>query len=267
MKVSPDHHSVNVAQHSLLKDDDEQGWTATIDDERLKYKLHFRSNSEAFSIHDFGRETQQDYIRQKFIPHLTVHGIVVADGIETTVCGHGTYSEAYYTNIKFTDFCNEFTNFRLANHDSSEVLLLMQYIPRNGTSTGPLIAHGSYTRNGKVEAICFKDKSIATGKSRHAESGYDLPTDLAVEWSGQTLGGKSFKASCAVATGSPSSITDVLSMFPKFFKDIVAIFAGLPYVFCWKVQDTVAVVEIDGQKHELRGTSTTELTKVHKPAQ
>ena len=62
--------------------------------------------------------------------------------------------------------------------------------------------------------------------------------------------------------GTPTSITDGLGIFPKFFKDIVSIWAGTPYVFVYHGADVVVKVEIDGIVHEFTGRPKTELTMV-----
>lgn len=265
MKVSSDKYSVNIGAHSLIMDEDCQGWTATIEDTNLSYNLHFRIQSEAFRVQDFGRVQSDKEIRHHVIPKLSVTGTVRAHGKSAQVKGYGTYIEAFFVHVKFTDLCNEFTNFQLRNDDSTEVLTMMQYIPRAGTSKGPLITFGSYTKDNTVIAVCFQNTSSAEGVMSHQQSGYRLPTHCKNEWSGKTMDGKPIKASCAFKTAAPSSVTDVLSIFPAFFKDIVAIWAGLPFVFLWRVPETTATIEIAGVPHELRGIASTELTHVHHP--
>lgn len=268
MKMSTDQFSVEVAQHSLTMDGDHRGWRAVISDAALSYDLHFRLEGETYVVHDFGRATPQEQTRHRIAPRVSVTGAVTARGRTTRVSGFGSYVEAYYMHVKFTDLCNEFTNFQLRSADSSEVLLLMQYVPRAGTTrAGPRLSHGCYMKDGRVVAVCFQNESVALGGEvvRHAGSGYELPARLLNTWSGTTVEGKSFRASCAVETpANPSSTTDVLGMFPTFFRDIVSLFAGLPFVFCWRAQGTVAELEVDGVRTTLRGTSSTELTKVHR---
>lgn len=265
MKVSEDRFSLHVAQHSLVMHDDHGGWQVVIEDPQLSYNLRFRIDSEIFTVHDFGRKLPEQNFRHKFVPKLVVSGTVRAHGETKQVTGFGTYIEAYYTHVKFTDSCNEFVNFQLRSHDSNEVLTLMQYIPRAGTSAGPFITHGSYMKDGKVVAVCFGNSMVAKGTILHSDSGYSLPTQCENTWSGKTVDGRSFRATCSLELKQTSSVTDVLSIFPKFFKDIVSIWAGLPYVFCWRIPETIAKIEIDGITHEFRGLSSTELTKVHKP--
>lgn len=263
MKLSEDNYSVNIGPHSLVMDEDHNGWRANIEDSELSYDLHFRIQSEAFCVQDFGRKGSVEQLRHNVIPTLTVTGTVCAHGKTIRVSGFGTYIEAFFAHVKFTDLCNQFTNFQLRSARSDEVLTMMQYVPRAGTSKGPLITFGSYTKDDKVVAICFQNKSVAQGSIEHQASGYHLPAGCAKQWSGTTVDGKDFKAACTFKTATPSSVTDVLSIFPAFFKDIVAIWAGLPFVFLWRVPETVATIEIGGVKHELRGVSSTELTHVH----
>lgn len=262
MRLSQADYSVHIGPHSLLMDEDHCGWRATIEDPGLAYDLHFRTESEGFTTKDFGRSRPQQQLRHNVIPKLAVSGSVRAHGKTIQVSGHGTYIEAFFTHIKFTDCCNQFTNFQLRDANSDEILTMMQYIPRGGTTTGPLISFGSYTKHGKVLAVNFKNSSESPGQIVHEESGYRLPTKFANTWSGQMIDGKAFEASCTFDAGTPSSVTDVLSIFPKFFKDIVAIWAGLPFVFLWRCPDTVATIIIDGVKHDLRGLASTELTRI-----
>lgn len=96
-----------------------------------------------------------------------------------------------------------------------------------------------------------------------------------------TLASGSFTATVRVdLAAAPTSVTDVLGIFPKFFKDIVAVWAGSPYVFCWHTPATEAIVTLnraqgstgadrdDGAQSEERrfkGMGLFELTAVHKP--
>lgn len=140
---------------------------------------------------------------------------------------------------------------------------MLQYIPRQGSSDGPLIAQGSYTKHGKVISVNFESSAVYNGAIKHPDSGYDLPSECKYSWTGKTIDGKSFRAYTTTYFDTPSSITDVLSIFPKFFKDIVSIWAGLPYVFCYRVPNITAYIEIDGETSTLEGMSNTEITMVH----
>ena len=141
------------------------------------------------------------------------------------------------------------------------MLTLLQYSPRNG-GNDLAIGQGSYTKDGKVVSINFQCSAAFTGQLKHKESGYDLPSDCLYSWTGKTTDGRNFKATSHVKFTDTSSITDVLSIFPDFFKSIVKIWAGLPFVFCYRVASTTASIEIDEVKSELSGTSSTELTIV-----
>ena len=66
----------------------------------------------------------------------------------------------------------------------------------------------SYTKDGKVVAISYRNSSKAKGTVPHTESGYSLPSTMLNTWSGKTLDGQSFEATSETQLGTPASITD-----------------------------------------------------------
>ncbi|ORY82145.1 Svf1 family protein Svf2 [Protomyces lactucae-debilis] len=262
MHISRDQYSVTIGSHSLSMREDCSGWTACIKDPAVTYNLEFDIESECFAGYNLGASSSKRHLRHRIVPVVKVRGTVEAHGKLVEVNGQGTYIEAFFTHVKFTDLCNSFANFQLRSPDSSKVLTMLHYIPR-GLDESHQISQGSYTENGKVVAIAQDNKLAHADLVKHAPSGYMIPTSSTLSWRGSTLEGKSFDAQVQLPLGEPSSVTDVLSIFPSFFKDIVKIWAGLPFVFCWRVPDTRASIHIDGVAHNFEGLSNTELTHVH----
>lgn len=262
MKISSDSYSVTIGNHSLSMRPDHSGWSAVIKDAAITYKLEFNIKSECYEGYDMGTLSATRRIRHRIIPTVEVSGTVHALGQGRQVQGCGTYIEAFFTHTKFTDLVQRFANFQLRSADSRRILTLLHYIPR-GLSEEYQICQGSYTEDGKVVAV-LNDNRILTGDTvKHSNSGYMIPTRSEIAWSGSTLDGRSFQSSLTLALREPSSVTDVLAIFPSFFKEIIKIWAGLPFVFCWRTPNSIATISIEGQKLELRGTSNLELTFVH----
>lgn len=120
MKVSKDKYSTTIGPHSVIMDEDCKGWTTVIVDNQLSYNLHFSIESEAFVVHDFGRDTPVEQLRHKVVPKCSVTGTVVARGQELQVKGYGSYIEAFFMHVKFSMSSMLRTNVQLiAAIDSS----------------------------------------------------------------------------------------------------------------------------------------------------
>lgn len=110
MVLSDENLSMTIGPHSLKINSDRTGWEACIRHSGLTYVLHFVVESEAFVVHDFGRDTPTENMRHKIIPTVSVHGTVLAHDQRWTVRGTGIYIEAFFMHLKFSKKCQILTS-------------------------------------------------------------------------------------------------------------------------------------------------------------
>ncbi|BFZ58469.1 Putative cell survival pathways protein [Savitreella phatthalungensis] len=305
LTLTDDGRSYTAGAHAITythdPSTDTHTWHVRVDDPSLKYDLDFTCKgdaSRALVMHDFGRDAGETWLTHRLIPSVGVRGRVRAHGGDAVeVVGMGAYVEALFTHVKFTDMCIDFVNVQVRGDAEDEFLMCMGYVPRAGTRRdGPRIAHGFYARDGIVRAVAFDRMFIdpnpptpahdttdpaalfdtvntqgrpPSAPHTHADSGYLLPSSARYVWDGRMIGGEGrFRAVLNVSLEKePTSTTDVLGIFPKFVKDIVAVWAGSPYVFCWRVNGATAYIQegdSDSPVRKIQGTANVELTNVHR---
>ncbi len=241
--VSQDRYSIQLgALHSLHHDG--KGTFQIVVKGQVQYDLAFTLTSEGFEVCDFGRASAPTYITHKIFPLAAVSGTYTESGCQSEpVTGIGTYIEALFVGEKFTNLGYTWTNFILRRPTTSSALTLLQYHSR---STGDVVSFASKTVEGKIVRVTSDAHASLEDLYLDPESGYRIPARVEVRLGDERLG---MQAALA-------STTDVLSIFPKWAKDIVSMWSGAPYVFVYH-QD----VSHDG----VEGEAMSEVTFIHKP--
>ncbi|EPY52863.1 Svf1 family protein Svf2 [Schizosaccharomyces cryophilus OY26] len=260
MKVSKDRYSVDVQKHSMHFDVKMRAWHVMIEG---MYDLTIHMEDTGFSLMDFGQNDIKGYMEHKTFPVNTLEGTVTAHGSTKKVTGTAVFIDAMFFKEKFTNLGHTWQNSLLFDASRKNVLTCLHYFPRDSAET--FRSQASLTLDGKLVAVLLNNEYTTEGVLQVDGIRYQLPTHIHRILSGFTFDGKPVSVHLAADLEKIESITDVLNIFPKWAKDIVSIWAGLPYVFVW-LQHLVAEVYIDDQfVSTLSGCHYLEQTCVHMP--
>ena len=231
------------------------------------YDLHFTLESPGYKSVDFGYSEPISHQSHKITPLCSVSGSYSDEkgDVHKNIRGHGTFIHALFTHQRFTDLGKSWNNFRFYCEDYT--VHMLQYVPRGSSSprTQSSISHGSEILGiGTGEDALNVCEDI--GERYDDQTHYTIPTALKYNWRVyHPSTGKCITASCQVdISGPPTSITDILNVFPGWAKRILAIWAGRPFVYNWCYTPTVLTLTFhDGRMLELKGLSFNEMTYVH----
>ncbi|WBW73432.1 Svf1 family protein, lipocalin superfamily Svf2 [Schizosaccharomyces osmophilus] len=260
MKVSKDHYSVDVHKHFMHFDVKAQTWHVGIEG---MYDLTIQMKNDGYALTDFGQNNTGGYMEHKIFPVSSLKGSVTAHGNTRNVTGTAVFIDAMFFKDKFTNLGHTWQNSLLFDESKKNVLTCLHYFPRNTADT--FRSQASLTLDDKLVAVLLKNEYSTNGASRVDGIRYQLPTHIDRVLTGSTLDDKPVRVHLASDLDKVQSITDVLNIFPKWAKDVVSIWAGLPYVFVW-LQHLKAEVYIDDQiVSTLSGCHYVEQTCVHMP--
>ncbi|EEB05180.1 Svf1 family protein Svf2 [Schizosaccharomyces japonicus yFS275] len=263
MKISKDRFKVTVSGNDFNIDPEAKKCHVTI---KGLYDLHIEMEGEGYQVKDFGRTSKVEFMRHRTFPMNKVTGTVTAYGKTKKVTGNAVAVDAMFFRDKFTSFGHTWQNAMLFDREQKHVLTCLHYYTRDQPmSAARSPSQASLTLDGKLVSVMLDNEYYQD--ECHSPDGlrYELPKTVRRVLSGKTFDGRSVQVKLRAELETIGSITDVLKIFPKWAKDLVSIWAGLPYVFVW-LQNMAADVYIDG-KHEcqLSGAGYVEQTCVHYP--
>ena len=216
---------------------------------------------------DFGYAENVSHQSHKITPHCSISGTYSDHNgkVIENVSGHGTFIHAMFVHNRFTDLGKCWNNFRFFSEDYT--ILMLQYVPRGSSlyRTQSSITHGN-----DILGIGMGEDRMNicehVGQRYDETTRYTIPTALKYHWNVRhPTSGKVTTASCEVdISDPPTSITDILNVFPGWAKKILAIWAGRPFVYNWCYTPTTLTLNLDsGQTVVLKGLSFNEMTYVH----
>ncbi|CAC05723.1 ER to Golgi ceramide transport protein, lipocalin superfamily Svf2 [Schizosaccharomyces pombe] len=260
MKISKDRYSVDVQKHFMHFNSSTREWHIVIEG---VYDLKIKTEDSGFSLVDFGQNDSSSRMEHKIFPINTVEGTVTAHGREKKLTGVAVYVGALFFREKFTNLGHTWQNSILFDKSKKSILTCLHYFPRDPSQ--PFRSQASLTLDGKLIAVLLDNEYSTKGAAQVDGIRYLLPEQIHRILSGQTFDGKPVRVELSAELEELDSITDVLKIFPKWAKDIVSIWAGLPFVFVW-LQHITAEVFIDNEHvATLSGCYYLEQTCVHLP--
>lgn len=238
------------------------GYTIKLDmGSELSYDFKFeptdgfvKTNSGKFQWLD---DEAGGYVTSVFCPMAIVTGTITVDGKNSSVDGSGFYVNAFQMKPQCVGKWN-FVNI----HSEKNALMLYEFeMPGGYEYKLDIVSQGFLVRNGKTIAVTTDNRSIQLKKEYDAFSGYQIPNEFSIRWSGKTTDGsdKDVNIELALVPSNQIDKIDVLSELPWVLRTIIQTFITAPFLYSWYEKPKLKV-SVGDDSFEMDGRMFLELS-------
>ena len=268
-QLDPSSLGVMVAKtHSIMPLDAQtpKGYMVAFKLKDVEYNVTIDFVDRGYKIRhgkSFLGEAKKDHISHRFVPYCKIAGNAIIKGQKVDCAGTALYVEAVSTLAPHA-VANTWDFFTLhAPAEQAAVSLIGFKSPAKYGSVE--FYQGSITLDGKLIAVLIDNASQHVSVEKDPQNGYNIPTEVAYQWSGRTIeGNKPITASTKVKIGKAESCIDILAELPWLIRK--AIQAMLAKPFLYQFVDRQAEVEIkigEEAPRVIQGRAYTECTFVN----
>lgn len=209
----------------------------------------------------FGLDGGDGSINMAFFPLGSASGRIVVDEVERDFTGHGIMLHQYQ-GIRPNLVANHWhlalfiSDPDKAGHISS---LLMLEICTPATYGSATVRYGIVYTEGRLLALCSEGQVIHSLPILDRVSGYYIPSEVIINWSGVTIDGEPFTAECQVRPRTLCDRMNLLDQLPFIMRKMVETFVTKPYVYQW-IDRTDLSLTVKGKTIKMTGSVVTELS-------
>ena len=118
-----------------------------------------------------------------------------------------------------------------------------------------VVSQGSLVVDGRYEAITVEN-TVNFHETEYDEfSGYNIPTSLTTEWTGQTADGQPISIVMNLKLNNLLDKIDILSELPYIIRVFVQTFITAPYVYQWLEDSTISIKIGESDLVQVRGSA------------
>ena len=226
-------------------------------------QVTLKMTCEGFKLGDsksyMGVNKSTGFISHKFLPSCNVTGNIAVNGAARQIVGYGYIIHALQGNRPY--LLSKACDFALlADPATNSSLFAVSFLttPENGQIP---VSNGTLVINGKLVGVSVncETKHVITQKDKL--NGYLVPKNNGIEysWTGSTLDGKPWSATCQPDLGDSAIRMDILESIPWMVKKLVKAISCEPFVYQWFIP-AEADIQIDQEKMNLQGVMFSECT-------
>ncbi|KAJ3273750.1 putative cell survival pathways protein [Borealophlyctis nickersoniae] len=188
------------------------------------------------------------YISSQFIPKARVTGSIVLKGKVHELDGSGLFVKAIQVRPQNPARWN-FANFQSEN----DALMMYQFeMPDGYGYTVDTVNYGSLVLDNKIVAVTVDNFAEHHNTVHDSWSGYPVPTEIELMWSGQAKDGRPLKIHMKVPLKHLREKIDLLSELPYLLRTFIQSFVTSPFLYQW-LEDVEVEVSLGDEKKVLKG--------------
>lgn len=210
---------------------------------------------------EFGVERNDGEISMRFIPCGKIQGMITVDDVPRAFSGLGLILHQFQGIRPNLAISRSWLNLFVSDKDAQgqQTILFMWQITTPTAYGSVTINYGTIYGDDRLIVMCQDGKITTFDPKLDPGSGYYVPSKILLEWSGVTIDGDPFSATCTIQPRILVERFNPLEQLPYVVRKIVESFFTRPYLYLWTNRSEVTI-KMRGNCESISGWVFTELS-------